>query len=251
MGLDGSQPVSRQGDSLGLLYGYEIINVYPHDPGAFTQGLIVEGDTLIEGTGLRGQSTLRRVDLETGRVEQALALPPAYFGEGVTVFDGRIYQLTWQSRQGFVYDEATFELLDTFTYPTEGWGITHDGERLIMSDGTATLYFWDPSTLQETGRVEVRDANDPVVRLNELEFVEGEVWANVWQTDLIARIDPASGRVVGWIDLAGLLLPEDRENRVDVLNGIAYDEEANRIFVTGKWWPKLFEIDVVPVATEH
>lgn len=226
------------------LYTWRIVRVFPHDPDAFTQGLVVEGDVLYESTGLRGRSTLRRVDLETGQVLQSVALPARYFGEGITLFRERIYQLTWQSHIGFVYDREQMRPLSDFEYPTEGWGLTHDGERLIMSDGTATLYFLDPDTLEQVGQVSVFDDTGPVVYLNELEYVQGEVWANVWQTDRIARIDPNTGQVVGWIDLAGLLSPEERRS-ADVLNGIAYDAVHDRLFVTGKWWPKLFEIELV------
>jgi glutamine cyclotransferase len=225
-------------------YTYAIVNTYPHDPEAFTQGLVFDDGTLYEGTGLWGESTLRRVDLETGSVLQRVALASQYFGEGVTILDDRIIQLTWRSNIGFVYDRGSFDLLDTFAYPTEGWGITHDGTHLIMSDGTSTLYFLDPETFEETRRVTVADYNGPVTRLNELEYIRGEVYANVWRTDQIARIDPGTGRVLGWIDLGGLLDPADITSPVDVLNGIAYDVETGRIFVTGKWWPRLFEIEV-------
>ncbi len=228
------------------VYSYRVLNTYPHDPNAFTQGLVIRDGVLYEGTGLRGRSTLRRVDLETGAVLQSLALPEQFFGEGVTVLGQRIYQLTWQAHVGFVYDRQSFEQIAEFQYPSEGWGLTDDGERLIMSDGTATLHFLDPETLQEMGQVQARDQGKLVVRLNELEYIRGEVWANVWQTDRIARIDPASGQVVGWIDLAGLLNPEDVSQPVDVLNGIAYDRQNDRLFVTGKWWPKLFQIQLVP-----
>ncbi|MEE8372542.1 MAG: glutaminyl-peptide cyclotransferase [Dehalococcoidia bacterium] len=227
------------------VFTYRVVNAYPHDRNAFTQGLVYEDGVLYEGTGLRGSSTLRRVELETGEVLQLLQISDEFFGEGVTIFEDRIIQLTWQSNVGFVYDKESFELLNDFSYPTEGWGLTHDGERLIMSDGTSTLYFLDPGTLQEIGRVEVLDNHGPVVRLNELEYIEGEVYANVWQTDRIARIAPETGRVTGWIDLQGLLSAEDRSAQVDVLNGIAYDADGDRLFVTGKLWPKLFEIGLV------
>jgi glutamine cyclotransferase len=222
------------------------VRVFPHDPNAYTQGLVVENGVLHEGTGRHGESSLRRVDLETGEVLQFLGLPPQYFGEGITIFGDRIIHLTWQSHVGFVYDRETFELLDTFRYATEGWGLTHDGARLIMSDGTSTLRFLDPETLEETGQVKVRDRQRPVLKINELEYVEGEVWANIWYTDRIARIDPTTGKVVGWIDLRGLLDPRDRQSSEAVLNGIAYDAKTGRLFVTGKLWPKLFEIELVP-----
>lgn len=227
-------------------YTYRVVKTYPHDRRAFTQGLVYIDGALYEGTGLYEQSSLRRVDLQTGAVQQQRDLDPKYFGEGIAVVGDRIMQLTWQSNVGFVYNRGSFEPIGQWNYQGEGWGLTYDGARLIMSDGTATLRFLDPQTLQETGRIEVADANGPVTRLNELEYVNGEVWANVWQTDRIARIDPQSGRVVGWIDLAGLLNAEDRVEPVDVLNGIAYDMESRRVFVTGKLWPKLFEIEVIP-----
>ena len=228
-------------------YSYRIVNAYPHDPQAFTQGLVYEDGLFYEGTGLLGHSTLRKVVPQTGEVLQRIDLSPVFFGEGITIFGDKIIQLTWKSMVGFVYDKESFGLIKMFAYPTQGWGITHDGERLIMSDGTANLYFWDPETQTEIGRVEVTDNGQPVVRLNELEYINGEVWANVWQTDRIARIDPNNGHVVGWIDLTGLLSAEDRAQQpVDVLNGIAYDAENDRLFVTGKLWPKLFEIELVP-----
>ena len=227
-------------------FTYKIVNAYPHDRGAFTQGLVFENGVLYEGTGLRGRSTLRRVELETGNVLQIRKLPDQLFGEGITIFGERIIQLTWQSGIGFVYDKNSFELLKEFHYPTEGWGITHDGKRLIMSDGTSTLHFLDPETLEEIGRIKVYDQDGPVTRLNELEYVRGEIYANVWQTDRIARIAPDTGNVIGWIELAGILSPEDRSEPVDVLNGIAYDAETDRLFVTGKLWPRLFEIELVP-----
>jgi glutamine cyclotransferase len=224
------------------VYTYTIVNEFPHDRGAFTQGLVHMDGIFFEGTGRYGQSSLRKVDVESGEVLELLTLPPEVFGEGITVFDDRIIQLTWKARTGFEYDKDTFELLRTFSYPTEGWGITHDGERLIMSDGSANLYFWDPDTLEETGRVMVVDDKGPVVRLNELEYVNGEVFANVWQTDRIARIDPDSGHVLGWIILPDMLTAADRSEPVDVLNGIAYNPDEDRLFVTGKLWPKIFEI---------
>ncbi|HYI14995.1 MAG TPA: glutaminyl-peptide cyclotransferase, partial [Thermomicrobiales bacterium] len=225
---------------------YSVIRSYPHDPQAFTQGLVFLDGVLYEGTGLNGQSSLRRVDLETGVVLQQIDLAEEYFGEGIVVVGERIYQLTWRSQLAFVYDRETFEVVDNHTYPTEGWGLTSDGERLIMSDGSSTLFFRDPETFAEIRHVEVLDGDEPVTRLNELEWVNGEVWANVWQTDQIVRIDPATGSVLGWIDLTGLLQPEDQAGAdVDVLNGIAVDEATGRIFVTGKLWPVLYEIELV------
>lgn len=228
------------------VWSYVVLEEYPHDVAAFTQGLVYEDGFLYEGTGLRGRSSLRRVVPETGEVVQSHVLADQYFGEGITIYWDRIYQLTWQSNVGFIYDWETFEPIDEFSYPTEGWGLTHDGEYLIMSDGTATLHFLDPETLEEVWQVEVRDESGPVWRLNELEYIYGEVYANVWQTDLIARIDPDDGMVLGWIDLTGLLPTEERVQRVDVLNGIAYDLAGDRLFVTGKLWPKMYVIDLVP-----
>lgn len=227
-------------------YTYTVINTFPHDPAAFTQGLVYHDGGLYEGTGRWGESSLREVVLETGSVVRSHPLEAQYFGEGITLLHDRIYQLTWQEQTGFVYDRATFEPLQTFSYPTEGWGITHDGERLIVSDGTSTIYFWDPETLQEIGRIAVRDHEGPLNRLNELEFVDGEIWANIWLTDRIARISPETGDVLGYIDLTGLLDTSELAEPVDVLNGIAYDPDTGRIFVTGKLWPSLFEIEVVP-----
>jgi glutamine cyclotransferase len=193
---------------------------------------------------MEGQSGIRKVQPETGEVLQIKPLAAQYFGEGITDWDGEIVQITWQGGVGFVYDLKTFEQKRTWSYPGEGWGLTHDRTRLIMSDGTAQLRFLDPATLAETGRVTVHEGSRPIDRLNELEFVKGEVFANVWQTDRIVRIDPADGHVTGWIDLSGLLAPGDRVG-TDVLNGIAYDARNDRLFVTGKWWPRVFEIRII------
>ena len=228
-----------------LSYTFQVVNIYPHDASAFTQGLVFEDGVLFEGTGLRGQSTLRRVDLETGSVLQVYALANGFFGEGIAVFGDRIVQLTWQSHKGFVYDKDSFDLLHEFDYPTEGWGITYDGSWLIMSDGTATLHFLDPQTFDEVRQIEVHNASlGRVDRLNELEYVDGLIYANIWFDDRIAMIDPQTGQVKGWVDLQGLrnLADVGAEN---VLNGIAYDAEGNRLFVTGKNWPYLFEIRLV------
>jgi glutamine cyclotransferase len=227
------------------VYSYNIVNTYPHDRDAFTEGLVFEDGFLYEGTGLYGNSSLRKVELETGNVLQIRELSAQFFGEGITIYGDKIIQLTWQSNIGFVYDKNSFELLQEFNYSTEGWGITHDGTRLIMSDGTSTLHFLDPQTFEEIGQLEVFDDHGPVTKLNELEYVQGEIYANVWQTDRIARISPDTGRVVGWVDLEGLLTAEDRSEPVDVLNGIAYDADTDRLFVTGKLWPKLFEIKLI------
>jgi glutaminyl-peptide cyclotransferase len=225
--------------------GYKVVKVYPHDRQAFTQGLQYLDGVLYEGTGQNGQSGIRKVKLETGEVLQHQPLDAKYFGEGITVWRDTIIQLTWQSEVGFVYDKATFKQMRTFTYPGEGWGLTHDGKRLIMSDGSTALRFLDPSTFKELGRLTVRDGGVPVKNLNELEVVKGEILANVWQTMRIARISPKTGDVTGWIDLSGLLDPREAVG-TDVLNGIAYDAAGDRLFVTGKWWPKLFEIKIVP-----
>jgi glutamine cyclotransferase len=228
-----------------LNYTYNIVNVYPHDEAAFTQGLVFEDGILYEGTGRRGESTLRRVDLETGEVIQVYGLPEQFFGEGITVFGDKIIQLTYTSGKGFVYDKNSFDLLQEFEYPTDqGWGITYNDSALIMSDGSATLYFLDPATFQSVGQVEVHD-EEPVTSLNELEYINGSVYANIWKEDKIAIINPQNGQVTGWIDLGGL---RDSVNQLtsDVLNGIAYDQKTGRLFVTGKLWSKLFEIELVP-----
>jgi glutamine cyclotransferase len=228
------------------IYTYRVVNAYPHDPAAFTEGLVFYDGYLYEGTGLVGHSSLCKVDLQTGTVQQSRLLPEPFFGEGIAILDGQIVQLTWKSQVGFVYDQETFELERTFAYPTEGWGLTTDGERWIMSDGTATLHFLDRQTLREVGRVQVAGDRGPVANLNELEYVNGEVFANVWKTDRIVRIDPATGVVTGWIDLTGILSTVAVSSQVDVLNGIAYDGGNDRLFVTGKLWPWLFEIELVP-----
>lgn len=227
-------------------YGYRVINTFPHDPQAFTQGLVYLDGVLYESTGLRGQSSVRRVELSTGRVVDKRSVLPLYFAEGLTVKDDRVFQLTWTSGLGFVYDRETLNLVREFRYGGEGWGMTHDGTSLIVSDGSSTLYFWDPETFRESRRMTVRDSRGRVEDLNELEYIDGEIYANVWMTDRIARISPETGRVSSWIDLSGLLPPEQRSGREDVLNGIAYDAEGKRLFVTGKLWPKVFEIELVP-----
>ncbi|MGC9333221.1 MAG: glutaminyl-peptide cyclotransferase [Anaerolineae bacterium] len=228
------------------VYGYRVVQTYPHDPQAFTQGLVYEDGVLYEGTGLTlGQSSLRKVELETGEVLQIHNLEPEYFGEGIAVVGDRIWQLTWQNHVAFLYDKETFEQLDTVQYATEGWGLTYDGKRLIMSDGTATLYFRDPHTFEVLGQVTVYDEKGPVTRLNELEYIDGQVFANVWTTDWIAIIDPVHGRVGAWLDLTALVEEADLPPEVDVMNGIAYDVAGERLFVTGKWWPTLYEIEIV------
>ncbi len=228
-------------------YGYTVVKAYPHDPGAFTQGLLWRDGFLYESTGLHGRSSVRKVTLETGVPEQERLIDSRHFGEGVVDWKDRLITLTWQDEMGFIFDLATFERIGEFSYPGEGWGLTRDETRIIMSDGASALRFLDPETLKETGRIQVTDDGKPVDNLNELEWVKGEVLANIWQTDRIARIDPKTGHVTGWIDLSGLLGPDDRAGRqVDVLNGIAYDAATDRLFVTGKLWPKLFEIRLTP-----
>jgi glutamine cyclotransferase len=231
----------RSGGAPVPTYGYQVVRSYPHDRDAFIQGLIFRDGVFYEGTGLNGRSGIRKVKVDTGEVLQSEPLPREYFGEGITDWNGQIVQLTWRSEVGFVYDLKTFKQTKRWTYAGEGWGLTHDATHLIMSDGSAQLRFIDPVTFKETGRITVRDANGPVERLNELEYVKGEIFANVWQTERIARISPKDGRVTGWIDLSGLLSPLERGG-TDVMNGIAYDAAGDRLFVTGKLWPRVFEI---------
>jgi glutaminyl-peptide cyclotransferase len=226
---------------------FEVVAVYPHDPNAFTQGLAIEDGRLYEGTGQYGASTLRRVDLATGRPEKQRALGPRYFGEGIAILDGLVYQLTWQSGVVVVYDLETFDVVRTMQYDGEGWGLTHDGRQLIMSDGSATIRFRDPATFAVTREIEVRADGVPLTRLNELEYVDGEIWANIWYDDRIVRIAPDDGAVSGFIDLAALY-PKSARGSEAVLNGIAYDAAAERLFVTGKNWPQLYEIEIVERA---
>ncbi|HQY55374.1 MAG TPA: glutaminyl-peptide cyclotransferase [Dokdonella sp.] len=221
---------------------YEIVKSWPHDRAAFTQGLIYRDGFLYESTGLNGRSSLRKVKLETGEVVQRESVASEYFAEGLTDWKDRLIQITWQSQLGFVHDLKTFRREGQFNYSGEGWGITHDARRLIMSDGTSTLRFLDPQSFQQTGALEVTYQGRPLANLNELEFVRGRIFANVWQSNSIVVIDPGSGRVTAQIDLPGLLNAEDRAGGVDVLNGIAYDARKDRLFVTGKLWPKIFEL---------
>jgi glutamine cyclotransferase len=225
--------------------GYEVVHTYAHDASAFTQGLVWVDGHLYESTGLNGKSSIRMVDLTTGKVLQKYDLPAEYFGEGLTDWGSNLIQLTWKSHKGFVYDRFSFSLLRTFEYEGEGWGLTHDKSALILSDGTAYLRFLDPKTFRQIRRVHVVDENHrPVENLNELELVRGEVYANIWQSDRIARISPRTGRVLGWIDLSGTIDKREIQGPDAVLNGIAYDSAGDRLFVTGKQWPKLFEIKV-------
>ena len=228
-------------------YTYEVLHVYPHDAAAFTQGLFYLNGFLYESTGLEGHSSVRKVQLETGKVLQKVDLPPALFGEGITFWDNRLLSLTWKDHFGYVFDLGTFTVKQRYSYEGEGWGLTRNDREVILSDGTAELRFLDPRSLLETHRVRVTANGKPIDQLNELEWVKGEVFANIWQTDRIARINPVNGKVVGWIDLTGLLPAADRvPNYTDVLNGIAYDAATDRLFVTGKLWPKLFEIRLKP-----
>jgi glutaminyl-peptide cyclotransferase len=231
------------------VYGFVVKNSYPHDPQAFTQGLFVKDGQLYETTGQKGQSSLRKVDLKTGKVLQKKALADEYFGEGSTPVGDTIVGLTWQSNVGFIYDAKTFALKGRFNYKGEGWGLAGDARNVYMSDGSAEIRVLDPKTLDERRRIRVTAEGKPVTQLNELEVVDGEIYANVWGTDVIARIDPASGNVVGWIDLTGLLPPAQRGTASPdaVLNGIAYDDKHHRLYVTGKLWPKLFEIELVQI----
>jgi len=224
---------------------YQVIHTYPHDSQAFTQGLIYLDGHLYESTGLEGHSSLRMEDLDTGRILQFQDVPK-YFAEGLTNWGSTLVQLTWQSHVALVYDRFSFHLLRTLPYTGEGWGLTQDGHSLILSDGTATLRFLDPATFRVLRRITVRDHGNPVTQLNELEFIHGQIYANIWYSNRIARISPATGKVLGFIDLTGLLPASERSDSGAVLNGIAYDAEHDRLFVTGKLWPKLFEIKIIP-----
>lgn len=224
-------------------YSFKVVNTYPHDPKAFTQGLVYYKGFLYEGTGLNGASELRKVELKTGKVLQRKALAEKYFGEGIVLFEGKIYQLTWKNREGFIYDLNTFNQVGSFNYDTEGWGFTQDGKSLILSDGSERLYFLNPKTLKPERSITVTLGGKPINNLNELEYIGGKIYANIWQTTQIVIVDPKTGVVEGVIDLRGLslLMPAG----ADVLNGIAYDGEGKRLFVTGKLWPMLFEIELV------
>ncbi|HZQ48103.1 MAG TPA: glutaminyl-peptide cyclotransferase [Verrucomicrobiae bacterium] len=228
------------------IYSYEVINTFPHDRGAFTQGLVYLDGILLESTGLNGQSSLRKVELKTGKVLKQVDVPAEYFAEGLALLNGKLFQLTWQNQKAFVYDLETFKLEKEFAYTGEGWGLTTDGQSLIMSDGTPQIRFLDPLSFQVRRTVNVQDHGHPIGNLNELEYIKGEIFANVWTTLYVVRIDPATGAVLGAIDFHGLLAPEDRRANTDVLNGIAYDPDGDRLFVTGKCWPKLFEVRLKP-----
>jgi glutaminyl-peptide cyclotransferase len=236
--------VNQTLSSQAPVFGYKIINVYHHDKTAFTEGLVYDGKTLYESTGLYDNSTLRQVDLITGRILKLYRLPDKFFGEGLTLWADQLIQLTWQSGIGFVYDKKNFNQTRSFSYSREGWGITSDGKRLIMSDGSDTLYFLNPDTFEDTGSIRVMENGNPVNQLNELEFIKDKVYANVYYTSRIAIISPETGEVTGWIDLQGLVDREDGLNDVDVLNGIAYEADRDLLIVTGKFWPELFEIKI-------
>lgn len=224
------------------VYTYEVVNTWPHDPKAFTQGLAFHDGNLYESTGHHGTSTLRRVELKSGKVKKKYNVPPEYFAEGIAIFQDKIYQLTWQSHKCFIYDLDSFKLEGEFHHGGEGWGLTHDGKLLIMSDGTSQLRFLDPNTFLPVRTLSVLDGAQPLLDINELEYIKGEIYANIWHSERVVRIDPASGKIVGWIDLSGLRPPDVENDTDNVLNGIAYDEKEDRLFVTGKRWPKLFEI---------
>ncbi|RMH71813.1 MAG: glutaminyl-peptide cyclotransferase [Gemmatimonadetes bacterium] len=245
LGACTSEPSNSAPSHEPTRYTYEVVNRYPHQTDAFTQGLIYVEGVLYESVGRYGYSALREVDLIRGEVLRQHTLSADYFAEGLTLFDNRLIQLTWREETGFVYDRTTFEVIDTFEYLTQGWGLTHDGEHLIMSDGSSTLYFLDPQTYEVISKLPVREGSRPITRLNELEYIEGYIYANVWQTEQIVIIHPVSGQVAGWIDLTGLRPPSDQP--VDVLNGIAYETETGHLFVTGKLWPLLFEIKLIEV----
>jgi glutaminyl-peptide cyclotransferase len=235
-------------------YGYEIVHVFPHDRIAFTEGLFYQDGFLYEGTGGNdGTSSIRKVKLETGETVQSVGVPD-FFGEGIIRWKDKLFELTYQAQVGFIYDFATFKRVGEFHYKGEGWSFTTDGKQLYFDNGSSQIFTWDPETLQQTGQINVTDDSKAIDRLNEMEWVKGEIYANIWTTDRIVRIDPKTGKVTGWIDLAGLLTSADRipggPMQTDVLNGIAYDAEHDRLFVTGKHWPKLFEIKLVKRAVQ-
>lgn len=244
--LADTPPLMSEAARPPAVLAFEVVKTYPHDRGAFTQGLIWRDGFLYESTGLNGRSSLRKVKLDSGEVVQHERIEQQYFAEGLTAWKQRLIQITWQSQKGFTWDIDSFKRGADFSYAGEGWGITHDDKRLIMSDGTSTLRFLDPDTFKETGRLEVTYMGKPLANLNELEYVRGRIFANVWQSNSIVCIDPATGRVTAQLNLPALLSAEDRAGGVDVLNGIAYDARHDRLFVTGKLWPKLFELRLAP-----
>jgi len=225
-------------------YGYKVVQTYPHDREAFTQGLIYDKGIMFESTGQKTSSSLRETEMKTGRVVRQLDLDDTLFGEGITLYGDRLYLVTWQNKVGFVYEKTTFKVINKIYYATEGWGLTTIGDKIVMSDGTNILYYYDPETFTVISRIEVYDNEQKIDSLNELEYINGEIWANVWMTDKIARIDPLTGKVLSYINLKGLLPESEKRPDTDVLNGIAFDKESDRIFVTGKKWPKLYEIRI-------
>lgn len=242
-------PISRfivvYSDIKPVVNKYKVVNSYPHDKRAFTQGLFYDSGSLYESTGQETESSLREVEITTGRVLRQLNIDASLFGEGITLFNGRIFQVTWTSKVGFVYEKETFKQINKIYYPTQGWGLTTLGDRIVMSDGTNILYFYEPEMFTSVSRIEVYDNAKKIDSLNELEYINGEIWANIWMEERIARIDPASGKVKAYIDLTGLFPQNERNPEAEVLNGIAYDPETKRIFVTGKRWAKLYEIRVI------
>jgi glutamine cyclotransferase len=233
-------------DGKPVFYTFNVVATYPHDESAFTQGLVYHDGLLYEGTGIYGHSSLRIVELYTGEVITQVDLPSDYFGEGITILDGLVYQVTWEENTGFVYSADDLAEIQSFSYAGEGWGLTHDGDSLILSNGSSTLSFLDPGTFQIVRTVDVTYADEPVSDLNELEYVDGVIYANIWQTDRIVMIDPEDGAVVGWIDLDGIEEHLDSTEEINVLNGIAYNPDTGRLLVTGKLWPNVFEIELVP-----
>jgi glutamine cyclotransferase len=230
--------------------GYRVLAVHPHDPDAFTQGLLIHDGRMFESTGQYGRSTVREVDWRTGRIVRQKPLPSSYFGEGLVWSNGRLIQLTWKRGRALVWDPDRLELIGSFAYQGQGWGLTSDGRRLFRSDGSDRLIIHDPDTFQEIGRLRVTAGGEPVRRLNELEYIDGRIWANVWQTDRLARIDPDTGEVLDWVDLGGLMDSVPYAGRIDCLNGIAHDPETGRLLVTGKYWPRLFEIELAPPSSK-
>lgn len=241
-----TQPTATASDQSIPVYSYEVINSWPHDPAAFTQGLVFHDGKLYESTGHYGSSSLRKLDLNKGEILKRVAVSAQCFAEGLAIFKGKIYQLTWEEHKAFIYDLKSFRLESELPYEGEGWGLTHDDHQLIMSDGTNQIRFVDPVTFKTTRMITVTDNGAPVTSLNELEYIKGEIYANIWKSDRIVRIDPRDGKILGWIDLTGLYPAVDRPNSEDVLNGIAYDEKDDRLLVTGKRWPRIFEIRLKP-----
>jgi glutamine cyclotransferase len=243
-GANGDRPSNTATNAPVPKYGYQIVNIWPHDSNAFTQGLILMDGKLLESTGQEGRSSLRSVELETGKILKKVDVPEPYFAEGIAVLNGKVYQLTWQHHLGFIYDSQNFQRVGEFNYDGEGWGLTTDGKSLILSDGSNRIRFIDPSSYRVTKTISVLDGNTPVRELNELEFVQGEIYANIWHDDRIVTIDPQSGHVTSWIDLTSLIPRDELQDPEAVLNGIAYDQANNKLYVTGKLWPRLFEIKV-------